>query len=178
MQGARRSTGSRFPFRSIRFLVRIAHMKALFVPFVCVLLLLPVTAQDAPTAKPAAPSWKATDAYPLDTCVVSGRPFAGDKMRVVEVEGRKVKLCSPECAEKLQKEPQVYLAKLDRAVVDTQQFDYPLDACPISGKKLGSMGEPVKVVLNNHLVQLCCKGCTAKAMAKKDDLVQDLQAAA
>ena len=153
-------------------------MKALFVPFVSVLLLLPATAQDAPDAKPAAASWKATDAYPLDTCVVSGRPFAGDKMKVVEVEGRKIKLCSAECAERLQKEPQVYLAKMDRAVVDTQLADYPLDACPISGKKLGSMGEPVKLVLDNQLVQLCCKGCTAKAKAKKDDIVRDIQAAA
>jgi hypothetical protein len=154
-------------------------MKAvLIVPIVSVLFLPHAMAQDAPATKPAAKSWQATDAYPLDTCAVSGRPFAGDKMKVVEVEGCKFKLCSAECADKLQKDPQGYLDKLDRAAVDSQVADYPLDTCPISGKKLGSMGEPVKLVLDNHLVQLCCKGCTAKAKAKKDEIVRSIQTAA
>ncbi|MFY9345000.1 MAG: hypothetical protein WAT39_21085 [Planctomycetota bacterium] len=150
----------------------------LLLPLVSILLLLQAPAQDTPAAKPAAPAWKATDAYPLDTCVVSGRPFAGDTMKVVEVEGRKFKLCSTGCEEKLRKDSQGYLAKLDSAVVDAQLADYPLDTCPISGKKLGSMGEPVKLVLDNHLVQLCCKGCTAKAKAKKDEIVRSIATAA
>lgn len=154
-------------------------MKApLCLPFVSVLLLLQATAQEAPAAMPAVQPWQATDAYPLDTCLVSGRPFAGDKMKVVEAAGRKFKLCSAECAAKLQKDQPVYLEKLDRAVVDLQVADYPLDACPISAKKLGSMGEPVKLVVGNQLVQLCCKGCTANAKAKADEIVRSIQAAA
>ena len=155
-------------------------MKTLLIaPLVSALALLQAPAQDhTGHQKPAAPAWTATDAYPLDTCVVSGRPFAGAKMQVVEVEGRKLKLCSAECAEKLRKDPQTYVAKLDRAVVEAQVADYPLDRCPISGKPLGSMGEPAKIVLDNHLVQLCCKGCTSKAKAKKDEIVRSIQAAA
>jgi len=148
------------------------------IPLVSVLALLQATAQEASGTQPAAQSWKASDAYPLDTCVVSGRPFAGDKMNLVEVQGRKFKLCSAACEKELRKDPQGYLAKLDRAVADAQLGDYPLDACPISGKKLGSMGEPVKLVLDNHLVQLCCKGCTAEAKAKKDVVIRNIQTVA
>jgi hypothetical protein len=35
--------------------------------------------------------------------------------------------------------------------------------CPIMGKPLGSMGTPVKVVLNNQPVFLCCEACEAQA---------------
>jgi hypothetical protein len=33
------------------------------------------------------------------------------------------------------------------------------EICPISGQKLGSMGEPVKVQVGEEIVFLCCKGC-------------------
>lgn len=32
--------------------------------------------------------------------------------------------------------------------------------CPVSGKKLGSMGRPVKSVIDGKPVFVCCKGCT------------------
>ena len=31
--------------------------------------------------------------------------------------------------------------------------------CPVSGGKLGSMGEPIKVQVGKETVFLCCKGC-------------------
>ena len=36
---------------------------------------------------------------------------------------------------------------------------YPLDTCPVSGEKLGSMGDPVVVSHEGVEVRLCCKGC-------------------
>jgi len=33
------------------------------------------------------------------------------------------------------------------------------DICPVSGGKLGSMGEPIKVQVGKETVFLCCKGC-------------------
>jgi hypothetical protein len=62
----------------------------------------------------------------------------------------------------LQKTPATYAAKLDAAVIAAQKASYALDVCPISGKKLGSMGEPKDVVVANRLVRLCCGGCTKK----------------
>ena len=35
--------------------------------------------------------------------------------------------------------------------------------CPVSNEPLGSMGEPVKVVLDGQPVFLCCKGCQSDA---------------
>ncbi|MBX7257240.1 MAG: hypothetical protein K1Y02_12825 [Candidatus Hydrogenedentes bacterium] len=52
---------------------------------------------------------------------------------------------------------------------------YPLDTCPVSGEKLGGMGDPVIKVYEGREVRFCCKGCVSKlekdpeAMFKKID---------
>jgi Cu(I)/Ag(I) efflux system membrane fusion protein len=55
------------------------------------------------------------------------------------------------------------LAKLsdtDRQLAESQRF------CPIlEGSRLGSMGPPVKLMLDGQPVFLCCKGCRKKALA-------------
>ena len=33
------------------------------------------------------------------------------------------------------------------------------DICPVSGQKLGSMGQPIKVQVGKETTFLCCKGC-------------------
>lgn len=50
---------------------------------------------------------------------------------------------------------------------------YPLDSCLVGGEELGSMGEPVVVVVGNQQVKLCCAHClpelkenTAELLAK------------
>lgn len=48
---------------------------------------------------------------------------------------------------------------VDSKVIEFQKPSYPLDTCPISGEKLGGMGEPVDMVVDGHLVRLCCGGC-------------------
>jgi YHS domain-containing protein len=52
---------------------------------------------------------------------------------------------------------------------------YPLDTCPISGAKLGKMGDPIVKEMNGQEVRFCCKACIAayekdpeKARAKID----------
>ena len=37
--------------------------------------------------------------------------------------------------------------------------DYPLATCPVDGKPLGSMGDPVEVIVQGRLVRLCCAAC-------------------
>jgi Cu(I)/Ag(I) efflux system membrane fusion protein len=46
----------------------------------------------------------------------------------------------------------------DQRSIEAQKF------CPIQGRKLGSMGPPVKVMLEGHPVFLCCSGCKQKAI--------------
>lgn len=71
-------------------------------------------------------------------------------------------------AEEKQKEAdiQASLAKLskeDRKLAEAQKF------CPIMTKnRLGEMGPPVKVMIKDKPVFLCCKGCGTKAQANPD----------
>jgi hypothetical protein len=37
--------------------------------------------------------------------------------------------------------------------------DYPLTTCVVSGKELGSVGKPVKLLQHGVTVMLCSKGC-------------------
>jgi len=99
--------------------------------------------------------------YPLETCVVSGEKLGSMGEPVDHVfKNRLVRFCCAGCVPKFEKEPGKFLAKLDGAVVEKQQADYPLDTCVVSGEQLGgSMGEPVDHVVANRLVRLCCKGC-------------------
>lgn len=34
--------------------------------------------------------------------------------------------------------------------------------CPVTGAKLGSMGEPVPVTINGRTIHVCCQGCVGK----------------
>lgn len=45
---------------------------------------------------------------------------------------------------------------------------YPLGTCPISGQKLGSMGDPIVKKYNGREVRLCCGGCVGKFEADPD----------
>jgi YHS domain-containing protein len=102
--------------------------------------------------------------YPLETCVVSGETLGGDMGEPVDcVEGnRLVRLCCNSCKKDLGAEPAKYLEKLDAAVVEAQLTDYPAETCPISGQKLGSMGDPYNYVFAGRLVRFCCAGCISQ----------------
>ena len=49
-------------------------------------------------------------------------------------------------------------AKADHRVGDP----YPLDACPTTGKKLGTMGDPVTKLYDGREVRFCCTACPEK----------------
>ena len=50
----------------------------------------------------------------------------------------------------------------DRELAEAQKF------CPLTGKALGSMGTPVKVMLKGQPVFLCCQGCEDQAKDNED----------
>lgn len=66
------------------------------------------------------------------------------------------------------------LAAADRAAVDAQEW------CAVSTKsRLGAMGAPVKVMVKDQPVYLCCEGCEKRALANPDKTlasVADLKA--
>jgi hypothetical protein len=100
------------------------------------------------------------DRYPLETCMVSGEKLGsmGDPINLV-VGNRLVKICCAGCEKTVRANPAKYIDQLNKAAADAQRASYPLETCPVSGEKLGSMGEPVEVVYAGRLMKLCCGGC-------------------
>jgi hypothetical protein len=98
--------------------------------------------------------------YPLDTCVVSGEKLGAMGDPVEHVDGtRLVRLCCEMCVGEYEKDPAAHLAKIDAALIEKLKATYPATTCPISGKELGAMGEPVDKLYGVQLVRLCCGGC-------------------
>ena len=54
------------------------------------------------------------------------------------------------------------LSDEDRPLAEAQGY------CAVAGKPLGSMGPPLKLMVKNQAVFLCCKGCETKAKANPD----------
>jgi len=105
--------------------------------------------------------------YPLKTCVVSGKAL-GTRGDVIELvyRNRLVLLGGAASGAEFEKDPPRFLALLDKAAADAQRASYPLVTCPITKKKLGSMGEPAEMVIAGRLVRLCCQPCEPKVAAR------------
>lgn len=65
---------------------------------------------------------------------------------------------------------------------DPKGDPYLLDTCPVSGQKLGSMGDPIVKTIEGREVRFCCGGCvdrfeadTAKYFAEIDKAVTEQQ---
>lgn len=100
------------------------------------------------------------EAYPLETCVVSGEKLGsmGEPVSFVHAN-RLVRFCCSGCIDGFTSDPAAFHAKLDKAYADAQRESYPLETCVVSGMKLGSMGEPHEIVAGTTLVRFCCDGC-------------------
>ncbi len=116
-----------------------------------------VSAADAAVIREQLPS------YPLDACLISCKPLdsKGDPINMV-VDGRLVRVCCKRCAKKVNEDPAAAIKLVDTQVVKAQKASYPLDKCVISGEPLGSMGDPVNIVVGTRLLRVCCKSCTKK----------------
>ena len=100
-------------------------------------------------------------AYPLDTCIMSGEKL-GDKSVDAVINNRYVKFCCADCVDSFKKDVAANMKKLDAAGIEKQKAAYTAKKCPVSGEELGSMGDPLNVVIANQMVSLCCKGCEKK----------------
>jgi hypothetical protein len=108
------------------------------------------------------------------TCPIMGKPVnAGMKSTVVN--GQQVFVCCPPCIAKIQEDANGSLKKVNASYVsfvaaERQSRSDELHVaaqgiCPVSGSKLGSMGEPIKVkVGEDEHAFLCCKSCIGKPL--------------
>lgn len=137
---------------------------------------------DHGNAKPeaqATPAGFKGDPYLLDTDPVSGAKLAQiEKQVIVEHEGRELRFESAKNADKFKTDPVKYLAAVDKKLVEQQMPFYALQTCPVSGEKLGGMGEPVDFVYKNRLVRFCCPSCQTDFLKDPAKYVAKLDAAA
>lgn len=153
------------------------------------LSLLPATfAQEKPApAKPtdAEVIAKARAEYPLKACVVSDEALGSLEEATAFIHRSKGKpdqvlfFCCEGCVDDFKAAPAKYLEKLEKAgtsaakPADKRQSasgkkgDYPLTVCAVTGKPLGSMGEPydhIHTAANGEkrLVRMCCDSCIRK----------------
>ncbi len=117
------------------------------------------------------------DPYTLPTDPVTGEALPAKPIVVAGPNGE-VRFANEKNAEAFKVDPAKYTSAIDAAIVKQQADAYPLEVCAVSGEKLGGMGEPVSLVVDNRLVKLCCKGCVdeakkepAKVFKKLDDAV-------
>ncbi len=116
-----------------------------------------------PAAFSEKPGKTTGDAYPLDTCPVSGDRLDMENAEPVTkvYEGREIRFCCSGCVKDFEKDKSKYLKKVDEAIIQQQLPLYPMDKCVVSNEKLGGeeMGEPIDYVHNNRLIRFCCKMC-------------------
>ena len=102
--------------------------------------------------------------YPLELCLVDEEALVVEgehEAHELVLKNRLFRLCSARCAETLAGDAlEAAFVRLDEAVAAAQRPDYPLENCAVNLRgALGSMGEPVELVLANRLVRFCCKNC-------------------
>lgn len=103
--------------------------------------------------------------YPVAVCLNSGAPL-GDGASAFVIGNRLVKTCCDNCKAKVEADEAAFIEKHTAAVAEAQGGEsYPSKTCPVSGEPLGSMGDPVNIVVGNSLVKVCCAGCE-KGIAK------------
>ena len=105
-------------------------------------------------------------------CPVSGKPLGSMGQPVaVDVGGQKVYVCCAGCAGTVKADPAKYAAGRPQITVTTATAaDAALITrqakCPVMDESLGSMGQPIKVMIGDKPVFLCCKGCIKKIKAE------------
>ncbi|MEZ6096113.1 MAG: hypothetical protein R3C03_18125 [Pirellulaceae bacterium] len=105
-------------------------------------------------------------------CPIMNKPVDASMDSTV-VNGQKVFVCCPPCIEKIKADTAGSLTKVNdnysafvakqRQAISNQLHIHAQGICPVTGEKLGSMGEPVKVPVGDEEVAfLCCKSCVGK----------------
>ena len=157
----------------------IARRNPFFAAFAVVgigCLAVPAPAQPTVTTAPA------TEAINT-TCPISGEPIDGQTF--LTYEGKTIGLCCGGCNARFSawdngRKDQFVLASFkERVTADqddkkqTKAIDkstgdlYTLATCPISGERLGSMGDAIVKEYDGREVRFCCPGCIGKFESDK-----------
>lgn len=105
-------------------------------------------------------------------CPVTGKPLGsmGDPV-AVDVNGKTVYVCCSGCVTPIQSNPAKFASgRLEVVVTTATEADAALivkqGRCPVMDESLGSMGTPIKAMVGDKPIFLCCKGCVKKIQAE------------
>ena len=93
--------------------------------------------------------------YPLTTCLVSGDSLETSGAVEIVLFNRLFLLCGEDCTKTLKEDPKKYFGQLNKAVIEKQKPNYPLDKCIVSGQALDE--NAIDYVVANQLVRLADK---------------------
>lgn len=77
----------------------------------------------------------------------------------------------PSLPQKTKRTPAVPLSAADQALVEQQKV------CPVTDAALGSMGQPISMMVQGRKVFLCCRGCEGRLNADPDKFLAKLKPA-
>ncbi len=84
----------------------------------------------------------------------------------VTANGQNLWTCCDACPPKFKTNSTQYLAKLAKLVTTSApEAASPQTNCPVTGAKLGSMGDPIPVVIEGRTILTCCAACPPKLKA-------------
>lgn len=132
----------------------------------------PISLKEVATVPASAEQLAATAIARQKICPVSGKPLGSMGQPVaVNVNGQTVFACCGGCVDTIKANPAKYITGRPEIIVSTPtEADVALIAkqakCPVMDEPLGSMGQPVKVMIGDKPVFLCCKGCLKKIEAE------------
>ncbi len=77
------------------------------------------------------------------------------------------------------KAPQAQIVKTpeDKAKATELAKTYTLTTCPVSGDKIGVMGETIDTLYQGQLIRFCCKGCVKSFNKNPDKYLKAIDAA-
>ncbi len=90
--------------------------------------------------------------YPLSTCVVTDQPLSENSIDYV-YNNQLVRFSSHDALNEFQKHPKKYIKKLDKAAAACQTPTYPMETCPVTGKKLDC--ESLTYLSSNRIIRFC-----------------------
>jgi YHS domain-containing protein len=120
----------------------------------------------AMTPVAAPPTTFTGEAYPLDTCPVSGEKLGKDAVTTVltdmkdtRLNGTQMKFCCAKCETAFKADPAKYMTKVEDEIKKSAPA-YPLTTCLIMTDE--SIDDSAKaVVFHNRVYKFCCKKCIA-----------------
>ena len=133
---------------------------------------LPLTLQEVATVPVSELQLASAAIARQKSCPVSGKPLGsmGDPL-AVNVQGKIVYVCCAGCTDAIHSNPAQYAAGRPKILISSATAaDAALIAqqkvCPVMDEPLGGMGQPIKVLIGEHPIYLCCKGCIKKVQAE------------